>query len=1061
MAELSPERRRQLLRSTEEMVTAHRLEAITREHKSMSAILDTREVMELQSVQIKSGKFTKIEADSRVQSRRGGRAETDIKIKANQAVESFKERGINVQLLSGGYNMEYRIWKDKSNKPAYAEQRKFQAPELERFLCKMTKEQKLIYKEMLGAALIKLADKFREECRRLKADMDLNAVFHPEANAHRAHCLYLTMLHKHISAKTIEDPVLREMLRVEERKKAEIDARDQEKLQLLREMEEKDRSDAEKRRTGLVRRSFESTTAQAALQAAVEAVSTDSTNIKEEKPHQRSPNSSKKAIAAKKNVLKDPARSKSAKPDKLKPINIPSGMQSSDSSLQRRASVAGRSNDSTSNANSNASPQVRKEKIVESPAKSFRRKLRQSVSDSHVGTVLSQDTQQHLLGAEVQRLQHGETMQFKRTKDRSDVMQDTLSDWMLQDMQGKQISRVAVGSVAHPQRNGSIMTNNALALLEGSLGGGNAVNTRSSVSVYVAGGDDADNTLRLQQQLKIQQQQDQAAHWQAQGKAAVFAIDSYLQSTYADPPAASPTAGHMSPSGGMRGAYSPTRILPFDDFYDILRQAQGQSQGVEQQSAMRDSGDVMMWPASLAATLPSNKASQALSNSSAKIANDWDTTTSPMATMELSGKASQDTLNIVDTMRDEIAPVAFTAFEKQQELTLPSAKLLARLNIGNAASKRRAASQNLGILGQQAIELRDSFGRVGRQSKKGFNNLFSSSSAAHFEDEHQDDDVVRRLERTGELGERARGMGSFDVDAVLAMVDSRGDASTKSSSTTATNSYHSPQTSSSSSSRNLRRGRFAHHNGSHPSSPTQSPHQITAFSFGNDDDFVDEDVPPENIDLQHKLVAVWDALAVSGNDRLSFMLKYSADEYAAEMGRAVDYWACVAVCYLVSQRLLAMREKAAQGLLLVPMRSESLWRYLSRPVPLLLRMSHDALAPPVPSYQQHGRGANPKDVEPLSVLQLSTLRRDVENAFEKHSSGEDSSVVNVIDEAVAVLKTLLNLSQRALSAALERCHGELDDDVPCGPNRLCRDFVQSIRATLAKDGDLEVDDEDK
>ena len=116
--EMTAERRRYLLRATEDMVTAHRIEAITREHASIANLLDQREIFELDEIQIKQGKFVKIEADSRIQSRRGARAETEIKPVATQAVESFKEKGINVQLLSGGFDMELRVWKEKSSKPA-------------------------------------------------------------------------------------------------------------------------------------------------------------------------------------------------------------------------------------------------------------------------------------------------------------------------------------------------------------------------------------------------------------------------------------------------------------------------------------------------------------------------------------------------------------------------------------------------------------------------------------------------------------------------------------------------------------------------------------------------------------------------------------------------------------------------------------------------------------------------------------------------------------------------------------------------------------------------------
>jgi hypothetical protein len=52
---------------------------------------------------------------------------------------------------------------------------------------------------------------YRAEMRRVKDEMDSDGVFHPQANAHRVHCIYLLKLYKGISAHTIEDPVLKRL----------------------------------------------------------------------------------------------------------------------------------------------------------------------------------------------------------------------------------------------------------------------------------------------------------------------------------------------------------------------------------------------------------------------------------------------------------------------------------------------------------------------------------------------------------------------------------------------------------------------------------------------------------------------------------------------------------------------------------------------------------------------------------------------------------------------------------------------------------------------------------
>jgi hypothetical protein len=201
-----------LLRATEELVTATRLEQIAKDNKSIGSILDTRIIQPLDEIKFQTKKAIKVDIEKRLQARRGGRSESDIVSKANLAVESFKDKGINVGILAGNYDLEERIWKDKSQKIIYSQRRKFQQPLLEEFLNSLTPHQKAVYNEKTTGALIRLSDKFRKECRDLKVSMDLNGIFHPEANAHRAHCLYLIKLNKGICAETIEDPILKEML---------------------------------------------------------------------------------------------------------------------------------------------------------------------------------------------------------------------------------------------------------------------------------------------------------------------------------------------------------------------------------------------------------------------------------------------------------------------------------------------------------------------------------------------------------------------------------------------------------------------------------------------------------------------------------------------------------------------------------------------------------------------------------------------------------------------------------------------------------------------------------
>lgn len=210
MADINPNAAK-LLRTTEEIVAQARLDQIAKDHKSIGSILDTRAVQPLEEVRFQTKKAIKLDIEKRLQARRGGRAEYDILSATNLAVEKFKEQGINVDSLTGNYELEEQIWKEKTRKLAYSQRRRFQQPLLHEFSQKMNDKQRAEYREKVAGALVELAEKYRKECVELKTEFDSSGIFHPEANAHRAHCMYLIKLNKGISADTIEDPVLKSM----------------------------------------------------------------------------------------------------------------------------------------------------------------------------------------------------------------------------------------------------------------------------------------------------------------------------------------------------------------------------------------------------------------------------------------------------------------------------------------------------------------------------------------------------------------------------------------------------------------------------------------------------------------------------------------------------------------------------------------------------------------------------------------------------------------------------------------------------------------------------------
>lgn len=225
---------RSMMKSTEELVTKARLDQIARENKSMGAILDNRELYKIEEPKkrIKSQTFK-----TALQLQREKELAEEEQAKVAQH-EQLKVREADLLKKQNDYSTEQQIWKEKSGPSTYSQTRRFQFPELQKFKDNMTHEQQKQFKRRTTAALMTLADKYREECKEMKIDMDLNGVFHPEANAHRIHCIYLMKLYKGIRSDTIEDPILKQMKAEEEQRQIQLKLIADQKKELLRSMEE-------------------------------------------------------------------------------------------------------------------------------------------------------------------------------------------------------------------------------------------------------------------------------------------------------------------------------------------------------------------------------------------------------------------------------------------------------------------------------------------------------------------------------------------------------------------------------------------------------------------------------------------------------------------------------------------------------------------------------------------------------------------------------------------------------------------------------------------------------
>lgn len=225
-----------LMKQTEELVTKARLDQIAREHKSIGAILDDRVLFKIEEPK-KRNKRQSFKTALQLQ--------REAELQELQAADDAQQviKIANAALLlkkQNDYSTERQIWKEKSGPAVYSQARRFQFPDLQKFKESLTHEQQVQFKRRTNTALVALADKYREECKELKSDMDLNGVFHPEANAHRVHCIYLMKLYKGIRSDTIEDPILRQMQAEENQRLADLKALEIQKQELLRSMEAAD-----------------------------------------------------------------------------------------------------------------------------------------------------------------------------------------------------------------------------------------------------------------------------------------------------------------------------------------------------------------------------------------------------------------------------------------------------------------------------------------------------------------------------------------------------------------------------------------------------------------------------------------------------------------------------------------------------------------------------------------------------------------------------------------------------------------------------------------------------
>lgn len=176
----------------DELVMQARLAKIERRDRSKGSILDNRELHKITDP-ILVDKSS--EATRRVQGRRVGRAHTVLQEDAESVLNALRQDGSGF-IIEGTFDLEEQLWKTKSADPESMQKRRYENEDLHKFRESLTAEQKQQFKAGTIQMVHDLALQYRQEMSNLKRDLDRQGIFHPSANAHRVHCMYLMKLTK-------------------------------------------------------------------------------------------------------------------------------------------------------------------------------------------------------------------------------------------------------------------------------------------------------------------------------------------------------------------------------------------------------------------------------------------------------------------------------------------------------------------------------------------------------------------------------------------------------------------------------------------------------------------------------------------------------------------------------------------------------------------------------------------------------------------------------------------------------------------------------------------------
>lgn len=913
------------------MVEEVRLQTIQREYKSSGALLDTRELHRLDDVNTNAGREkaqAKLDTQKRVDSRRGARTHKELTTDAKKTIDNMMAKGQAIVKTSNFENEEL-IWATKSSDPNYSKKRKYDDPELHEFRLNLDMEQKKVYKVLCHDALVNLATKLREEMNTAKADMDLAGIFHPDANAHRAHCMYLMKLYNHVRAETIEDPVLRKMKGdIESQEKA---ARDEERKQrmMIKSIERKNKKGGETEAERLSREADEREEEEAEEAARVAASTTESSKRRQRRPPLHMASSAlleegktrrARGLAAQRDLSL--RKSSSAKilpghgPPPLPGATLFSTMKSSskdDSSLGRRNDdgVSGDGSVVSLTDSSLASSSVSglgeglggktEGGMTHADQKMFAKMKRGKMGKVDPKTLLLE---------EAKTLEKSEVHEQKQTRERSTLVDASMGSWIMGLLQTSQINKTSEGTTSAPPAPGLLPTSN----LENP-----SIDSPAKTSHQPQGGGEYNpQTIvpfqEFYEMFKLYSDEHQRAAEKAAKKEEEELIEAQRRAQEEEEAAAEAEGeDKASEAGGEAADEAPegARNTTANDSTSEEADASAQGNNSSRPSSRPSSAKLQQQPGQATGEAESKK-SAAAAQLGATLPSEIDTN-GEWAPTDVLAELEETDPN-------------FQAYMKMLRRQNPQGKKLFR-NKGSKRAKAKPANP----LGQKAVTMTDSRGAATADSSKGFKNVFNEARA---DDDSSDDDEYYDDANTHSVAshdDSTLGPGANDEDGDdLGLQDGQtaNTATIEALAKISTTSIK-PDTPSKRSSRPNSRSRPNRQRASGGAAGDSSGGELT---------------------LQKKLTVTFDCLQTPALARLSFMRKYATAGRATQFQSAVDILSEAAVVVMARQHIVHRASMALKdGLAVLPLIADRLLSTFYEAVPAIFASRDRSLSSQVTS----------------------------------------------------------------------------------------------------------------